>query len=83
MKRALVVYESLFGDARTIARSIADGLSDQMGVETIDVGHAPAVIGPGVTLLVVGGPTHQTGMTKPASRRQAAGGSECGQICGR
>ena len=71
MKSALVVYESLFGDARTIARAVADGLSWRMPAYAIPVGKAPHVIGADVGLLVVGGPNHATGMPTPASRQGA------------
>lgn len=72
MTRALVVYESLFGNACTIARAVADGLSGQLAAEAVDVGCAPPVVGHDVGLLVVGGPSHQFGMPRPDSRRQAA-----------
>ena len=42
MTTALVVHESLFGDGRTIARAIADGLSARMTVTVAaaqDAGH--------------------------------------------
>jgi flavodoxin len=69
MKRALVVYESLFGNARTVARAIADGLASQLPAEAVDAGRAPATVGPDIGLLVVGGPNHQFGMPRPESRR--------------
>jgi hypothetical protein len=68
MKSALVVYESLFGDARVIANAIADGLSWRMPAYAIPVGKAPHVVGSDVGLLVVGGPNHATGMPTPSSR---------------
>ncbi|MBT8225407.1 MAG: flavodoxin [Dactylosporangium sp.] len=72
MRRAMVVYESLFGNARAIAYAIAEGLSEALPAEPVAAGHAPATIGPDVGLLVVGGPNHQFGMPRRASRRQAA-----------
>ena len=71
MKRALVVYESLFGDARTIAHSVAQGIGAWLPAEAVEARRAPAVVGPDVALLVVGGPNHRTGMPVPSSRRQA------------
>lgn len=71
MQKALVVYESLYGNARQIAEAVAAGLARTMRVEIVEVAAAPATIGADVDLLVVGGPTHQLGMTRPASRRQA------------
>ena len=70
--RALVVYESVFGDARTIAHAIANGLSDSIGVDVLAAANeAPAEIGPDVGLLVVGGPTHAFGMPRPSTREGA------------
>jgi flavorubredoxin len=68
--RALIVYESLFGNAKSVAEAIGDGLRTRADVDVIDVRSAPETIDD-VDLLVVGGPTHQLGMTRPASRRQA------------
>jgi hypothetical protein len=71
MASALVVYESVFGDARRIAEAIADGLRDQFDVDVVAAGDAPAEVGRDVVLLVVGGPTHAFGMPKPATREGA------------
>lgn len=73
--RALVVYESMFGNTRTVALAIADGIATTMPVEAVEVGSAPTVLPPDVGLLVVGGPTHAHGMTTAASRGNAAGRS--------
>jgi hypothetical protein len=69
--RALVVYESVFGDARTIAHAIADGLSTAIPAEAVAAAEAPDVIGPDVGLLVVGGPNHAFGMPRPSTRKGA------------
>lgn len=71
MTRALVVYESVFGNARTIAQAIAEGLSASMPVDVVAAGEAPGEIAPDVGLLVVGGPTHMLGMPRPSSREGA------------
>lgn len=42
MTRALVVFESLFGDARTIAQAIASSLSPHMPVEVVAAAEAPS-----------------------------------------
>ncbi len=68
--RALIVYESLFGNAKSVAEAIGDGLRTRADVEVIDVRSAPESVHD-IDLLVVGGPTHQLGMTRPSSRRQA------------
>lgn len=72
MTQAMVVYESLFGNARTVAHAIAAGLSDELSAEPVDVDSAPVALGPDIRLLVVGGPNHQFGMPRPASRQEAA-----------
>ena len=70
--RALVVYESVFGDARTIAHAIAEGLSTAaVPADVVAAGEAPTEIGPDVELLVVGGPNHAFGMPRPSTREGA------------
>jgi hypothetical protein len=71
--RALVVYESMFGNTRDVARAIAEGVSSRMPVELVEVTNAPSVIPANVTLLFVGGPTHAHGLSSPKSRADAAG----------
>jgi hypothetical protein len=71
MTRALVVYESVFGDARTIAHAIADGLSASIATDVLAAAEAPTEVGPDVGLLVVGGPNHAFGMPRPSTREGA------------
>ena len=73
----VVVYESMFGNTRTIASAIAEGLAPFGAVSTANVND------PGVKeairsadLLVLGGPTHVHGMTRPSSRKEAAAWAE-------
>jgi flavorubredoxin len=70
--RALVVYESMFGNTQQIARAIADGLGERLDVHLAEVGHAPVEVGPETTLLVVGGPTHALGLSNAKTRESAA-----------
>jgi flavorubredoxin len=70
--RALVVYESMFGNTREIARAIGDGLASMMSVEVQEVGVAPPLLDDDVDLLVVGGPTHAFGMSRSRTRADAA-----------
>ena len=76
MPRALVVYESMFGNTKLIAEAIAAGLDEHLQVVLAEVSAAPAVIGPQTDLLVVGGPTHAFGLSKASTRRQAGGQTE-------
>jgi hypothetical protein len=70
--RALVVYESMFGNTEAVAKAIAEGLSTQADVALVEVSTAPTVVDPQVALLVVGGPTHAHGMSTPDSRADAS-----------
>ncbi|MFI1460526.1 flavodoxin family protein [Nocardia carnea] len=70
--RARVVYESVFGNTEAAAVAIARGLREFAEVESVDVAHPrPASHSP-VDLLVVGGPTHAFGMSRPRTRQEAA-----------
>jgi flavodoxin len=70
--RAMIVYESMFGNTEAIATAIGEGVATQIPVEVVEVGSAPIEIGSEVTLLIVGGPTHAFGMSRPRTRRDAA-----------
>jgi flavorubredoxin len=72
MATAVVVYESLFGDAERIARAIAQRLSEHLDVDVIAAKDAPRELGSDVRMLVVGGPNHAMGMPRPATREGAA-----------
>lgn len=69
--RALVVYESMFGNTQAIAQAVADGLRAGMTVDLVEVGAAPTVVDEGIDLLVVGGPTHAFGLSRPSTRQSA------------
>ncbi|MEU4388417.1 hypothetical protein [Promicromonospora sp. NPDC023805] len=70
--RALVVYESMFGSTEAVAQAVAGGVQEFMAVDIVEVGAAPDAVPDEVTLLVVGGPTHAFGMSRPATRIDAA-----------
>lgn len=76
--RALVVFESMFGNTRDVARAVAEGLSTRMGVELVEVGSARWRAD--VDLLVVGGPTHAFSMSRPGTREDAARQAELAVI---
>jgi flavorubredoxin len=71
MASAVVVYESVFGDAEKIARAIAEGLSRHLDVDVVAAKDAPQELGSTVRLLVVGGPNHAMSMPRPATREGA------------
>lgn len=70
--RALVVYESMFGNTRAVAYAVAQGLEKWVPVDVAEVGSAPIVVGEEISLLIVGGPTHAFGMTRDSTRQDAA-----------
>lgn len=70
--RALVIYESMFGNTRAVASAIARGLATRSVVDLYEVGEAPDEVDPGVDLVVVGGPTHAFSMSRPNTRQSAA-----------
>jgi hypothetical protein len=72
MTRALVVYESVLGNTQAVAKAIAEGLGETRPVTVREVAEAPDVIPPDIGLLVVGGPTHAFGMSRPETRAEAA-----------
>ena len=72
--RALVVYETLWGNTGEIARSIADGIRTQQGVDDVQLVEAATAaeeLPKSVDLLVVGGPTHAFSMSKASTRDSA------------
>jgi flavodoxin len=66
--KALVVYESMYGNTRAVAEAIAEGLGGSPVRAVHEAGEAPEQR----DLLVVGGPTHMHGLTTALSRRMAA-----------
>jgi hypothetical protein len=70
--RALVVYESMYGNTHAVAGGIADGLRATHEVTVVPVGKATTELVAAADLLVVGGPTHIHGMSSAMSRRAAA-----------
>jgi hypothetical protein len=69
--KALVVYESMFGNTEAVADAVADGLRRLMDVEVHEVTRAPHPVTDAVDLIVVGGPTHAFSLSRPATRAQA------------
>jgi Flavodoxin domain len=69
--RAVIVYESMFGSTKKVAEAIAGGLADCAEVSVVPVASAGAHILDGADLVVVGGPTHTHGMSRPGTRKTA------------
>jgi len=70
--RALVVYESMYGNTHVVATSIAAGLQSTHEVTLVPVTRATPELVARADLLVAGGPTHMHGTSSGASRRMAA-----------
>ena len=71
MMRAVVVYESMFGNTRQIAEAIADSMSQLTPVDVMNVNwDGVSAIGD-ADLLVIGAPTHAHSLSTPASRQEA------------
>jgi hypothetical protein len=69
--RALVVYESMFGNTEAVARAVAEGLAAVHDVDLREVSQVPTVVTGSVDLIVVGGPTHAFSLSRPATRTSA------------
>lgn len=69
--RAVVVYESMFGDTRQVAEAIGEGLAPEFEVTIVPVTQVATDQFDAVDLLVVGGPTHVRGMSRPKTRQAA------------
>jgi hypothetical protein len=69
--RAVVVYESMYGNTHLIADAIGAGLGTVFDVRVVPVSEASAAVLDGADLVVVGGPTHAHGMSRAGTRKAA------------
>jgi len=70
--RALVVYESMFGNTAALAGAVRQGLEDSgFAVDVVDVGDAPPVDELAIDLLVLGAPTHAFSLSRRTTREDA------------
>ena len=74
--KALVVYESMYGNTHLIAEAIGEGMRDRADVVVMPVGEATAAVLQDVDLVVAGGPTHAHGLSRPESRTAAVKAAE-------
>ena len=71
--RAVVVYESMFGNTHAVSLAIGEGLRSRFDhVTVVPASGATGDVLADADLLVVGGPTHAHGMSSAPSRRSAA-----------
>jgi hypothetical protein len=71
--RAVIAYESMFGNTHAIADAVGEGLKPMLEVLVVPLAEAGRERLGDADLLVVGGPTHFHGMSRPSSRKWAAG----------
>ena len=69
--KALIVYESMYGNTHAIADALTAGLGPDAEVDICPV-HAVGAVPAGLDLLIVGGPTHMHGLSTAMSRSMAA-----------
>ena len=71
--KAVVVYESMYGNTHLVADGIAAGIRDAGGTDAVvaRVDVADAALLDAADLLVVGGPTHVHGLSRESTRKAA------------
>jgi hypothetical protein len=69
--RAVVVYESMYGNTHLIAEAIGTGLAPGFDVTVVPVAQADDAVVSDADLVVVGGPTHVHGMSRSSTRKGA------------
>ena len=70
MARALVVFESMWGNSEEVAKAVATGVGEVMPVDVVPVAEAPTELAD-VDLVLAGGPTHAFSMSRTSTRRDA------------
>ena len=69
--RAVVVFESMYGNTHQVADAIGAGLGPAFDVSVVPVSEASAAVLADADLVVVGGPTHVHGMSRASTRKAA------------
>ena len=69
--RAVVGYESMYGNTRRVAEAIADGLRSSGSVTVVPVSRLERESLDAADLIVIGGPTHVHGMSRASTRKAA------------
>jgi len=69
--KALIVYESAWGNTKAVAEAIGEGLSSHVHSEVVAVLDAPSLDQIETDLLIVGAPTHAFGLSRPTTREDA------------
>jgi hypothetical protein len=74
--RAVIIYESMYGNTHLIAEAIARGVQPGNDVTVVPVAGATSGLLDWADLVVVGGPTHVHGMSRANTRKTAVGQSD-------
>lgn len=69
--RAVIIYESMYGNTHLVADAIGAGLRPAYDVSVVPVSKAGPAVLADADLVVVGGPTHVHGMSRAATRKGA------------
>jgi hypothetical protein len=69
--RAVVVYESMYGNTHRVADAIGAGLGTALDVSVVPVSQVSPAVLADADLVVVGGPTHVHGMSRASTRKAA------------
>lgn len=69
--RAVIVYESMYGNTHLIADAIAEGMGSGNEVTVIPVSAATRNLLHSADLVVAGGPTHVHGISRASTRKAA------------
>ena len=69
--RAVVVYESMYGNTHQVANAIGAGLGTAFEVSVVPVSEASSAVLADADLIVVGGPTHMHAMSRATTRKWA------------
>ena len=69
--KVVIVYESMYGNTHHVANTIGAGLRGVADVAVVPVEQASEELVDTADLLVVGGPTHVHGMSRPSTRKAA------------
>ncbi len=74
--KALIIYESMYGNTHTVAEAVAEGLRTAGEAKTVPASHVEQKDFADVDLLVLGAPTHMHGLPWLSSRKSAQKAAE-------
>jgi len=74
--KALVIYESMYGNTHLIASAIAGGLCSDVETTVVRADEADPDLVESADVIVVGGPTHAHGMSRASTRKAAVAAAD-------